>query len=48
MPAGIAVTNTSHTAEDIRHLARKCRDARQARRLRAVAQVMAGERGRIF
>ena len=46
MPAGIAITNTAHTAEDIRAVARKCKDITQARRLRAIAQVMEGKRSR--
>ena len=46
MPAGIAVTNTAHTTEDIRALARKCKNITQARRLRAVALVMEGTRSR--
>lgn len=46
MPVGIMITNTSHTADGIRQLARKCKDVTQARRLRAVAQVMEGRRSR--
>ena len=43
MPAGIAITNTDHTVDDIGVPARKCNDSRQARRLRAIAQLMEGE-----
>ena len=43
MPAGIAITNTGRTVDDIIALARKCNDPRQARRLRAVARVIEGE-----
>ncbi len=43
MPAGIAITNTDHTIDDIRVLACKCKDSRQARRLRALGRVMEGE-----
>ena len=43
MLAGIAITNTDHTVDDIRALARKCNDSRQSRRLRAIAHVMEGE-----
>ena len=43
MPAGIAITNTDHTVDDIGALARKCNDSRQSRRLRAIAHLMEGE-----
>ena len=43
MPAGIAITNTDHTVDEIRRLARNCKDARHARRLRAIARVMEGD-----
>ncbi len=46
MPAGIAITNTDHTVDDIRALARKCNDSRQSRRLRAIAHLMEGELSR--
>lgn len=42
MPVGIAITNTDHTVDDARGLARNCKDARQARCLRAIARVMEG------
>jgi len=35
MPAAIAITNTDHTQEESRELARKCKDANQSRRLPA-------------
>ncbi len=40
LPAGIAVTNTDRTVDDIGALARKCNDSRQSRRLRAIAHLM--------
>ena len=46
MPAGIEITNTDHTAEEIRELARKCKNRAEARRLRAIARVMEGEESR--
>ena len=46
MPAGIEITNTDHTAEEIRALARKCRSRAEARRLEAIARVMEGAGGR--
>ena len=46
MPAGIEITNTDHTADEIRALARKCKNRAEARRLRAIARVMEGRRSR--
>ncbi len=46
MPAGIEITNTDHTAEEIRALARKCKSRAEARRLEAIARVMEGAGGR--
>ena len=46
MPSGIAITNTGSTPEDPAAMARKCKEAGQARRLRAMARVMEGELGR--
>ena len=46
MPAGIEITNTDHTADEIRALARKCKNRAEARRLRAVARVMEGAQSR--
>ena len=43
MPAGIAITNTDHTIDEIKRLARNCKDARHARRLRAIALVIEGD-----
>lgn len=42
MPRGIVITNTDCTVDEIRALADTCKDAKQSRRLRAVAQVMEG------
>ncbi len=46
MPAGIEITNTDHTADEIRALARKCKNRAEARRLRAIARAMEGARSR--
>ena len=46
MPAGIEITNTDHTAEEIGELARKCKNRSEARRLRAIARVMEGAESR--
>ena len=46
MPAGIEITNTDHTAEEVRALARKCKHRSEARHLRAIARVMEGEETR--
>ena len=46
MPSGIAITNTGSTPEDPAAMARKCKEAGQARRLRAMARVMEGEHSR--
>ena len=46
MPAGIEITNIDHTAEEIRELARKCKNRSEAPRLRAIARVMEGEESR--
>ena len=40
----IPITNHDHTAEELEHLARNCKDPRWARRLRAVAMVLRGAR----
>ena len=42
MPSSIAITNTGNTLEDLTAMTRKCKDARQARRLRAIVRVMEG------
>lgn len=42
MPAGIAIAYTDHTVDDIRGLARQCKDAGQVRRLQAIGLVMEG------
>ena len=46
MPAGIEITNTGHTAVEIRALARKRKNRAAARRLEAIARVMEGARSR--
>ena len=46
MPAGIETSNTDHTAEEIRALARECKNRAEARRLRAFARVMEGVESR--
>ncbi len=46
MPAGIEITNTDHTADEIRALVRKCKNRAEARRLRAIARVMEGAQSR--
>ena len=40
----IPIKNHDHTAEELEHLARNCKDPRWARRLRAVAMVLRGAR----
>ena len=42
MSAPVKITRTDHTAEQLHQFANKCKDARQARRLRAVANVIDG------
>ena len=42
MPAGIEVTNTDHSADEIWALDRKYKNRAEARRLRAIARVMEG------
>ena len=42
MPAAVKVTRTTHTAEDLRSLARSGKDARQNARLLMVALVLEG------
>ena len=46
MPNRVAITNTDHTAEGLKALARKCKDKNQSRRLRAIARVIEGEHTR--
>ncbi len=46
MPAGIEITNTRHTADEIGALARMCKNRAETRRLRANARVMEGARSR--
>ena len=44
----IPITNRDHTAGELEHLARNCKDPHWARRLRAVAMVMRGaQRGAV-
>ena len=46
MPACIAIKDAGHTVGEIREKTRKCKDAKQSRRLGAVALAMEGVLGR--
>ena len=46
MRNSVAITNTDHTAEGLKALARKCKDKNLSRRLRAIARVIEGEHTR--
>jgi len=46
MSAAIAITTTDYTHCQLMHMARKCKDADQSRRLLAIASVLSGEASR--
>ena len=47
MSAAVEITRTEHTAAGLRLLANRCRDAKQVRRLLAIALLLEGDRGPI-